>query len=177
MCDQRERLKKLYALATQGVGGERENASALLDRLMKKYGVTLEELGEEPERYYDIKFKGRDEERLLMQVAYKVTGKKDNLWYLQNVTTGRKLRAEIRLRCTAAQRVEIDFLFDFYKRKWAEEREALFRAFIQHHRIFAENGETTEITKEEAAKLALLSQGLSDERPVRQIGAARAERG
>ena len=39
-------LKKIKALAERGVGGERENAEALLARLMEKYDVSEEELSE-----------------------------------------------------------------------------------------------------------------------------------
>lgn len=39
MTEQKERLKKLYALALRGVGGEKEQAQAILDKLLKKYMV------------------------------------------------------------------------------------------------------------------------------------------
>jgi hypothetical protein len=41
MTEQKERLKKLYALALRGVGGEKEQAQAILDKLLKKYAITL----------------------------------------------------------------------------------------------------------------------------------------
>lgn len=37
-------LKKVRALAEHGVGGEAENAEKLLARMMKKYGISEEEL-------------------------------------------------------------------------------------------------------------------------------------
>lgn len=37
-------LKKIRALAEHGVGGEAENAEKLLARMMKKYGISEEEL-------------------------------------------------------------------------------------------------------------------------------------
>ena len=40
--DSMEKLLKLYALATRGVGGERENARRLLNRLLEKTGETIE---------------------------------------------------------------------------------------------------------------------------------------
>lgn len=42
MTEQKERLKKLYALALRGVGGEKEQAQAILDKLLKKYAMTLD---------------------------------------------------------------------------------------------------------------------------------------
>lgn len=44
----KETLKKLQALSERGVGGEAVNAKQLLDRLLVKHNLTLEELkGEE----------------------------------------------------------------------------------------------------------------------------------
>ena len=45
-------LKKLKALADRGEGGERENAAALLEKLMQKYGISEEELNREREQDY-----------------------------------------------------------------------------------------------------------------------------
>lgn len=35
MTEQKERLKKLYALALRGVGGEKEQAQAILDKTLR----------------------------------------------------------------------------------------------------------------------------------------------
>lgn len=37
-------IKKLKALSDRGINGEKENATKLLNKLMKKYGITEEEL-------------------------------------------------------------------------------------------------------------------------------------
>ena len=47
MTEKKERLKKLYALALRGVGGEKEQAQAILDKLLKKYAMTLDDLDDE----------------------------------------------------------------------------------------------------------------------------------
>lgn len=74
MADQTERLKKLYALAIRGVGGEKEQAQKLLEKLMQKYGVSLAELDEEQIKDFDIEVHGEFERKLLRQVVYKITG-------------------------------------------------------------------------------------------------------
>ena len=38
------RLERVKALAERGVGGEKENAEALLNRLMAKYGISEEDI-------------------------------------------------------------------------------------------------------------------------------------
>lgn len=67
-------LKKIRALAERGVGGEAENAEEILRRLMEKYGVSEDELDEEERRRHDFEYHGKEQETLLRQVVYKVTG-------------------------------------------------------------------------------------------------------
>lgn len=51
-------LKKVRALAEHGVGGEAENAEKLLARMMKKYGISEEELDEETRVRHDFTYHG-----------------------------------------------------------------------------------------------------------------------
>ena len=67
-------LKKIRALAERGVGGEADNAEEILRRLMEKYGVSEDELDEEERRRHDFEYHGKEQEKLLRQVVYKVTG-------------------------------------------------------------------------------------------------------
>lgn len=66
-------LKKVRALAEHGVGGEAENAEKLLARMMKKYGISEEELDEETRVRHDFTYHGGEEKKILRQVVYKVT--------------------------------------------------------------------------------------------------------
>lgn len=69
--------------------------------------------------------------------------------------------------------MEIEYLFDFYKRLWEKEKEAFLAAYIQKHRIFAirTDIEPQEISLEEALKMGALMEGMSDESPLRAIEA------
>lgn len=172
MTDQKERLKKLYALAMRGVGGEKETAQAILDKLLKKYAMTIDDLDEEVIQEYELEYHGKEQDRILMQTVYKVTDEKDTFNHLQYTYSGRACRTRLRVRCTAAQKAEIEFLFSFYVRLWEKEKEALLQAFFQKHRIFGnlkegESGE--ELSGEELEKMYALMHGLSDEQPLKQI--------
>lgn len=172
MSSKLERLKKLRALALGGVGGEKEQAQAILDKLMKKYNISFDDLDEDILNNYEFEYHGKEQESLLRQTIYKVTNSKSAMWGLCFTYSGRKCRTRLGGKCTAAQKVEIEFLFDFYKRLWEKEREALFYAFIVKHKIFGdlENGEEpTELSPEEEEKLFALMRGLSDESPQKQI--------
>lgn len=172
MADQKERLKKLYALALRGVGGEKEQAQVLLEKLLKKYAMSLDDLDEEEVIEYHLTYHGKEQRKLLIQTVYKVLGDTDSLFGLRYTASGRKCRTTLGVRCTAAQKIEIEFLFDFYTRVWEKERAALLEAFIQKHDIFGnlkEGEKPRELTAEELEKLHALMRGLSDEKPLKQL--------
>lgn len=164
-------LKKIRALAERGVGGEADNAEEILRRLMEKYGVSEDELDEEERRRHDFEYHGKEQEKLLRQVVYKVTG-----GYAYNLVyraSGRKVKTRLGADCTAAEKVEIEFLFDFYTRLWERERDAFLSAFIQKHRIFTirDDIEPQEVSREELLKMQALMLRMSDESPVRALPA------
>lgn len=125
-------LKKVRALAEHGVGGEAENAEKLLARMMKKYGISEEELDEETRVRRDFTYHGGEEKKILRQVVYKVTG--GYAYELVYTASGRKVRTQLGADCTPAEKVEIEYLFDFYKRLWEKEKDAFLAAYIQKHR-------------------------------------------
>lgn len=172
MTDQKERLKKLYALALRGVDGEREQAQAILEKLLKKYSLSLDDLDEEVINEYELEYHGKEQRSLLLQTIYKVTNSNNRAFGLRYTASGRMCRNAIGVKCTAAQKAEIEFLFAFYTRVWEKERKALLHAFIQKHKIFGnlKAGETgQELTPEEIAKLNALMNGLSDEQPLKAL--------
>ena len=57
----KEKLGRLKALAEHGIGGERDNAAKLLDRLLKKYGARLDELDDEQEQDFFFKYSGKEQ--------------------------------------------------------------------------------------------------------------------
>lgn len=65
------RLERVKALAERGVGGEKENAEALLNRLMAKYGISEEDIEDTAERDYFIRYHNFWERKLIVQIAYK----------------------------------------------------------------------------------------------------------
>ena len=69
MNSKEEMLKKLLALSKQGVGGEKINAEALLNKLLKKHGLTIEDIDDEEEiKQWDVHFNTDFERKLIYQV-------------------------------------------------------------------------------------------------------------
>lgn len=110
-----DKFKKIYALALQGVDGEKEQAAELLEKLMKKHNLSFADLDEGTTKEFDFEFHGRFEEKLLLQTVYKVTNDPKNFHNLKYTYSGRKCRTKARVTCTEVQKAEISFLFDFYK--------------------------------------------------------------
>lgn len=166
-------LKKIRALAEHGVGGEAENAEKLLARMMKKYGISEAELDEETRVRHDFTYHGGEEKKILKQVVYKVTG--GYTYELVYTASGRKVRTQLGADCTPAEKVEIEYLFDFYKRLWEKEKDAFLAAYIQKHRIFAIRAdiEPQEMSLEESIKMSAIMRGMSDESPLRAIEAGK----
>ena len=170
--NKQELLKKLKALAEQGVGGEKLNAQNKLNELMKKYGVTEIELNDDLPLDCEFKYSGEREKKLLIQVIYKVTDNSKAVYSFIYSRTKRQCRTKLGCKATAAQKIEIDFLFDFYKKLYAKEEKIFFRAFVQKHNIFGEikpDETPTPATDDELSQIHALMNGLSDEQPLKQI--------
>lgn len=126
-------LRKIKALAQSGVGGERESANAILERLMEKYGIEESELSHEAVEMTWFKYDGDLERKLLNQVVYMVTGKGD--MYIRKDSMGRKMRQN-GAYCTKSQAVEIEYCYSFFKEAMKEELQDFYIAFLYKHRIF-----------------------------------------
>ena len=94
-----EKIKRVRALAERGVDGEKDSATALLDRMMEKYGITETELAEERREIAWFRYKTPLECRLLHQVIYAVTGRAAS--GCVGAYTGRK-RKKVGIECTAS---------------------------------------------------------------------------
>ena len=103
----RERIRKLYQLVEQGIGGKKENAQKILDKLLAKHGITLSEIvDDDHEEEFIIKFKGSFEKRLLTQIIRKVRGRK---------TMGYSEKGRLYFNSTKMEHVEILTLLSVYK--------------------------------------------------------------
>ena len=80
--------------------------------------------------------------------------------------TGRK-RKKVGIECTAAERIEIEFCFDFYKFAFEKELERFYIAFLQKNRIFPDNPiddarEIGEMSLEEAQRISMMMAGMDE---------------
>lgn len=155
-----ELMKKLKALAETGVGGEKENASRMLDKLMKKYGVEFEELDDEKLEEHSFKYSDKFEKKLIVQVCYKVATGRELFKYKY----GKGSQSTLICVCTKAEAIQIQIEYDFYKELWKDEVNFLLEAFVQKHKIFdtKPGHKTSEIDNDALMKMRKMQSALDD---------------
>lgn len=159
-----ERIKAVQALAERGDRGEKDNAAAMLERLMKQYGITETELAEDRRELAWFRFKTPLERRLLNQIIYAVTGR------IASGCVGaytNRTRKKLGIECTAAERLEIELSFEFYNTALEKELDRFYLAFLNKNHIFPETQideipDTDEIDLEEAQRLSMMMAGMEE---------------
>ena len=166
MNSNKELIKKIKALAEGGTGGEKKNAEALLNKLMKKYNISYDEIDDDIVEEEAFKYRDQQQKILLIQVIYKVTNEKGKSWTYKNK------RNTLFAKVTKAQKIEIECFYDWYKRQWIKERDLFFSAFIQKHSIFGKlkDGESgKELSDEEMLKMLQMINSMEDVSPTLAI--------
>ena len=134
--DKMELLRKVRALADSGIGGEKVNAEALLERLMRKYEIEECDIVDGIVKDHQFTFgkKSNFSKRLIEQIVYSVVGNID-----EDKGTYRYLfknRNRICIRCTDSEFLEIATMYDFYNSCLSEDLELLYSAFVQSNMIY-----------------------------------------
>lgn len=167
----RLRLLKVLRLAQQGVGGEKENAEALLEKLLRKHSMTLADLEggpDSPQIRIWLSAADAEERIVLSQLAIRLFGTKRKLWTQQG-------RYEVGMDVSAAEKAAIEIAWDVYRAAFAEARHALVLGFCFKHDLYAsEDSGTTEMSDEERDRgrraMALADALPKVETPGRRLG-------
>lgn len=129
------RIKKVRELTLRGSEGEKTAATILFDQLLQKYHLEDYNFDEEEEKAFIFTYHNATEQKILIQVFCKVTNS-EQLYELRDDNTGNLLPNQLRGYCTDSQKVQIDFLVDFYMTLWQEEVELFLQAFILKHELY-----------------------------------------
>lgn len=152
-----ELAKKLKALADKGIGGEKTNAEKMLNDLLKKHNLSIEDIEGEKISNYFFKIK-KEQSDLLVQIIKRVYY---DLKMFGEIPAKDVKRLEMEgnyfTKCTASQFVEIKTMFDFYDSLYKEEMQVFFSAFLMANDLLAkppknEQRSTKDLTPEEKAK-------------------------
>ena len=159
-----DKIRKVYELANRGVGGEREAAKARLDELMKKYGITLEELDSETEEVHFYHLHGNRNHEIFAQVSatrgctrFMFIGPHDNSKdskKLKGMLYGKPRGANVTFVCSPLKFIEITTAYEVYQNSFDEHYEAFFYAFLAENDLFYGKADSNrEITEKERKML------------------------
>ena len=167
----KDKLKKIKALADNGVSGEAENAKQILNDLLLKYNITIDELISTEKETYSFEFKNKSQKELLFQIYGKVTNKPRLSYY-----TYRTVKNCIGFDLTPMQYAEINLLYGVYSealesekkilsKRHKEERNLFTAAFIRKHNIYPDvesEQDQKEIDIEKILKVLRMSEDMED---------------
>lgn len=124
------RLRKLLALSQQGIGGEKDTAAAMLERMLRKHGIAPEALESD---FRSLVFFKPDKiplgNRLLAQVMATVCGR-DRQLYRHRTKPGYGIEV------SEFERIEIELRYAAYSDALSKEIERCYIAFLHVNRIF-----------------------------------------
>lgn len=158
----KSKILKLKALAERGERGEAINAQRLLDKLLRQYGITLEDVIEntEEKKWYKFACRKKYEQKLLHQCYFKVLNKSE-VNYIKG--TG-----SIYYQLTAYEFAELSNLYDWHKAQLNKEINRMIddftSAYIIKHRITSDDSgsssdddEDKPLTKEDLERISRIT--------------------
>jgi hypothetical protein len=155
----RQKLLKVQALARRGEGGEKQAAAKMLAKLMRKHGLTLDDIQGFKRTEHEFRYQKKFEKQMIAHIAAKVMNEWPEVYRIK----GRSRRMYI--VCTNAEAMDIQAEFDRLKPIWKEELDLLFSAFVHKHDLFAESDEgkgDNEIDPDYLRRLVNMMDGLQD---------------
>jgi hypothetical protein len=129
--------KKLYALSERGIGGEKENAANMLNNLMEKHSISLDDIiGEiKKKHFFIVKLEQR---KFFFQVVASVIGNIESYFELEGKKT------KLGLMLTDADFIEISAKFEFYWKSYEKDMKIFYSAFIQKNSLYRKKDESKE---------------------------------
>ncbi len=151
MGNKTELLKKLEALAndTRGNEEERNTAKKMLENLMKKHGITEEDLGKIEMKERKFWYGTPWEYKLAHQLVYSMMEDRPVKHRTNANMVG--FRGWVYIDMTDAEYIEFEYKFGVYKGALWNEMDIFYTAFLQKNKIFPDR-ELTDEEREEIEK-------------------------
>lgn len=146
----KERLLKLYALAQRGVGGEKQNAEKILNRLLLENGMSIEDLERTENTKRERGFVCKDDAHYTVLIH--IIGKVINQTHIVGYKSRRTKKYYVEL--TDQDYITVSMLWDIYgkaflqqkkelKKKHREEAKNLTIAFVLKYNLLPEKQSTS----------------------------------
>jgi hypothetical protein len=123
--------KKLLELKKRGVGGEAVNDSTMLDNLLQKHGLSIEDiLDEETVKEHEFRYYGPEHKDFIIHVVGVITNTPRVAW---------KYRPRTKImffKTTASQWIQIVAMAEFYWPRYLVEMKAHYEAFMHTNKLY-----------------------------------------
>lgn len=139
------RLRKIAELASSGVEGERDNARAMLDKLLSNYGIDEADLYVEERRNYEFKVRNATERKLLMQIVGSLESASEVEFFRYKGKPNL-----IILKLTPRTGVNVRLMWESYIIAYRKQLRAMQKNFIQA--FFVKNDLIVKVTEEGGSK-------------------------
>lgn len=127
-----DKLRKLQALAERGVGGEQVTAQRMLEKLLARHGLTVDDLADERREIRWFPAPTAFERRLAWQVLAKVCNTDSPAAY-----SSKSKRKQVGVEVTPSEAIEFELHYDALRKAMAEHFDDAFVAFVQANRLFS----------------------------------------
>lgn len=125
------KLRKLQALAERGVGGEKETARRMLEKLLARHGLTIEDLATERREVRWFSAPTRFDSRLAAQIMAKVCDSHD-----VDVYSHPARRKHVGVEVTPAEAIEFELHYEILRTALRTHFEDAYSAFVCANRIY-----------------------------------------
>lgn len=126
------KLRKLQALAERGEGGEKVNAQRMLEKLLARHGLSLDDLADELREIRWFPAANRFDRRLAAQIMAKIGNTDD-----PGIYSSKQRPKHVGVETTPAEAVEFELHYDTLRKALAEHFDDAFSAFVQANRLFS----------------------------------------
>jgi len=135
------RLHKIKALAERGVDGEQAAAQAMLESILTRHNLTLDDI-EAPapvRNWVEVSFSGKYERMLMTHVILKVCQIAGGELTIKQ---RKRARSHYYVQLSAAEHVEVEFVFELMRKALDDEFDKVLVAFLHTNKLFGPRAET-----------------------------------
>mgnify|MGYP003642275199 CR=1 FL=1 len=150
-----DKLQKVLALVERGEDGEQESAERLLNNLLEKYEMTIEDLRLEEQKVHRVWWDTKAESQLIIQIFGMLFGRK-RTFNTNDCCIYRSNNAGADLNLTDLEWIEFESHYHHYRKIYRQElkdmRDNLIHAVCQKFSLFVMDDRTPEELAEEEMK-------------------------
>lgn len=125
------KLRKLMALAERGEGGEKDNAQRMLEKLLARHSLTIDDLNDERREIRWFPILNVYDRKLAAQIMSKVCDT-----CAPSLYTSKRRPKKVGVEVTPAEAIEFELHYDILRNALVAHFSEAFSAFVQANRLF-----------------------------------------